>query len=40
MTEENYLAMDADGDLDDWYDTNVGMLDELTTLIRGELSDL
>lgn len=40
ITEENYLAADAEGDLDDWYDSNVAMLDELTLLIRGNLSEL
>lgn len=40
ITEENYLAADADGELDDWYDSNVAQLDELTILIRGDLSEL
>ncbi|CAK92427.1 unnamed protein product (macronuclear) [Paramecium tetraurelia] len=40
ITEENYLQADAEGDLDDWYDANVAMLDELTLLIRGNLTEL
>ena len=40
ITEENYLSVDAEGDLDDWYEANVGLLDELTVLIRGDLTEL
>lgn len=40
ITEENYLSLEADGELDDWFDSNVSQLDELTLLIRGDLSDL
>ncbi|CAK72703.1 unnamed protein product (macronuclear) [Paramecium tetraurelia] len=40
ITEENYLQANAEGDLDDWYDANVTMLDELTQLIRGNLNEL
>lgn len=40
ITEENYLSAEAQGDLQDWYEGNVGQLEELTELIRGELSDL
>lgn len=43
-TEENYLSSinseTNPGDLDEWFDVNVQMLDELTTLIRGDLTDL
>jgi dynein heavy chain len=30
ITEENYLAPDAEGDLDDWYDAMEMQLDEIT----------
>lgn len=40
ITEENYLSSDAEGELDDWFDANVALLEELTILIRGELSEL
>lgn len=29
-TEDEYLGADAEGDLDDWYEANVALLDELT----------
>ena len=40
ITEENYLSPEAEGDLDDWYEANVALLDELTLLIRGDLTEL
>ncbi|CAD8076520.1 unnamed protein product [Paramecium sonneborni] len=40
ITEENYLQANAEGDLDDWYDANVAMLDELTSLFKVNLNDL
>ncbi|EGR30170.1 hypothetical protein IMG5_139330 [Ichthyophthirius multifiliis] len=40
ITEENYLSPDADGDLFDWLEGNISQLEELTELIRGDLTDL
>ena len=38
ITEEEYLAPDAEGDMDDWYQSNLAQLDELIQLIRGSLA--
>ena len=37
ITEEEYLASDAEGDIDDWYQINLAQLEELIQLIRGNL---
>lgn len=38
ITEENYLSSDAEDPLEQWYSINVMQLEELGTLIRGELT--
>ncbi|EGR31243.1 hypothetical protein IMG5_115030 [Ichthyophthirius multifiliis] len=40
ITEENYLSGDSNGDLYDWLEGNISQLEELTELIRGQLTDL
>lgn len=40
ITEENYLSADVEADLDDWFEANVLLLEELSLLIRGELTEL
>lgn len=40
MTEEGYLSPDTEGDLYDWYEAQVSQLEEITELIRGELTEL
>lgn len=40
ITEENYLSAESEGDLFDWLEGNIAQLEELTTLIRGDLTEL
>ncbi|KAL4466850.1 hypothetical protein ABPG74_010447 [Tetrahymena malaccensis] len=40
ITEENYLSPESDGDLYDWLEGQMSQLEELTTLIRGDLTEL
>ena len=38
ITEENYLSGDEECDMDEWLTSNILQLEELTELIRGDLS--